>query len=138
VIDNPYPLPNDEVEKDRLDELQIMFRTVLGENILVPIGHSAGQIGFTSPSTHCPTTLPGMQFLIPVDLGTGSGKWVLEVANEYPSTRVIGMDLSPIQPTFVPTNAEFIVEDVNQGISLSDASTDVVHSRYYSPWLFLT
>jgi hypothetical protein len=40
------------------------------------------------------------------------------------------MDLSPIQPTIVPTNAEFIVGDVNQGTGLSDASTDLVHSRY--------
>jgi ubiquinone/menaquinone biosynthesis C-methylase UbiE len=68
-----------------------------------------------------------------VDIGTGSGKWVLEVAAEYPSTRVIGMDLSPIEPTTVPTNAEFIVEDVNQGTGLSDASTDLVHSRYHPP-----
>jgi hypothetical protein len=48
------------------------------------------------------------------------------------------MDLSPIQPTLVPSNAEFIVEDVNQGIGLSDASTDFVHSRYQSPWQSLT
>jgi len=48
------------------------------------------------------------------------------------------MDLSPIQPTIVPDNAEFIVQDVNQGIGLSDASTDVVQSRYHSLWRFLT
>jgi methylase of polypeptide subunit release factors len=76
-----------------------------------------------------PPSLP-LYSLIPVDLGTGSGKWVIEVAKELPSTRVIGIDLSPIQPTLVPTNAEFLVEDVIQGISLSDSSTDLVHSRY--------
>jgi len=65
-----------------------------------------------------------------VDIGTGSGKWVIEVAEEFPSSRVIGLDLSPIQPTFVPLNAEFIVEDVNEGMGFSDASTDLVHSRY--------
>jgi hypothetical protein len=54
---------------------------------------------------------------------------VLEVADEFPSARVIGLDLSPIQPTFVARNAEFIVEDVNEGMSFSDASTDLVHSR---------
>lgn len=64
-----------------------------------------------------------------VDIGTGSGKWVLEVADEFPTARVIGLDLSPIQPTYVARNAEFIVEDVNEGMGFSDASTDLVHSR---------
>lgn len=69
-------------------------------------------------------------WLIKVDIGTGSGKWVIEVAEQVPSARVVGLDLSPIQPTLVPSNAEFIVEDVTQGIGFSDASTDLVHSRY--------
>ena len=73
-----------------------------------------------------------------VDVGTGSGKWVLEVADEYPSAGVVGLDLSPIQPTLVPSNAEFIVEDVNQGIGFSDASIDLVHSRYPSSLATLT
>jgi len=84
-----------------------------------------------------PSCLP-LQFLIPVDIGTGSGRWVVEVADEYPTARVIGFDLSPIQPSLVPSNAEFIVQDVNEGISLTDASTDLVHSRYHPLWQFLT
>jgi len=79
-----------------------------------------------------------VQLLIKVDIGTGSGKWVLEVAEEWPSARVVGLDLSPIQPTLVPSNAEFIVEDVNQGIGFNDASTDLVHSRYPSLFAALT
>jgi len=76
--------------------------------------------------------------LIKVDVGTGSGKWVLEVADEYPLAHVVGLDLSPIQPTLVPSNAEFIVEDVNQGMSFADASINLVHSRYPSLLATLT
>jgi len=64
-----------------------------------------------------------------VDVGTGSGGWVLEVAEQYPGTRVSGIDISPIQPTFVPGNAEFIIMDLTQGLDFDDGSTDFVHSR---------
>ena len=45
MVSNPYPLPNDDVEKDRLDDLQECFRTLLGGNIVVPIRHNPTQIG---------------------------------------------------------------------------------------------
>jgi len=34
---NPYPLPNDELEKDRLDALQTCFHLLLRTNIVAPI-----------------------------------------------------------------------------------------------------
>lgn len=34
-----------------------------------------------------------------LDLGTGTGIWAIDFADEYPSANVIGTDLSPIQPT---------------------------------------
>ena len=64
-----------------------------------------------------------------VDVGTGSGGWVLEVADEYPGAKVYGIDISAIQPTFVPGNAEFIVMDLTNGLDFDDGSTDFVHSR---------
>jgi methylase of polypeptide subunit release factors len=33
-----------------------------------------------------------------LDLGTGSGLWAMDAADEYPSAEVIGTDLSPVQP----------------------------------------
>jgi ubiquinone/menaquinone biosynthesis C-methylase UbiE len=71
-----------------------------------------------------------LQCLIIVDIGTGSGKWVIEVAYEYSSTRVIGTDLSPIQDTEVPANAEFILMDLTAGLQFDDGSTDLVQSRF--------
>ena len=35
-----------------------------------------------------------------LDLGTGTGLWVLEMAERFPKATVIGNDLSPIQPTW--------------------------------------
>ena len=67
---------------------------------------------------------------IPVDIGTGSGRWVVEVAEEYPLALVYGTDLSPIQPRDdLPENAEFRLMDVTEGLDFKSASTDLVHSR---------
>lgn len=35
----------------------------------------------------------------------------IEMADEYPSAQVLGIDLSPEQPTWVPPNCKFEVDD---------------------------
>lgn len=35
-----------------------------------------------------------------LDLGTGTGIWAINMADQYPSAEVIGTDLSPVQPTW--------------------------------------
>ena len=64
-----------------------------------------------------------------MDVGTGSGRWVIEVADQLSTARVCGIDISPVQPIDVPVNAEFIVMDLTDGLDFSDGSTDLVHSR---------
>jgi ubiquinone/menaquinone biosynthesis C-methylase UbiE len=69
--------------------------------------------------------------LIVVDVGTGSGLWALEVADEFPDAEVIGTDLSPVQPTDdVPQNCQFRVESLLDGLNFDDGSVDLLHSRY--------
>ena len=46
-----------------------------------------------------------------LDIATGTGLWAIEMGDEYPEAEVIGTDLSPIQPAFVPPNVRFFVED---------------------------
>jgi SAM-dependent methyltransferase len=46
-----------------------------------------------------------------LDVATGTGRWAIEMADEFPDAKVIGTDLSPIQPTSVPPNLEFIIDD---------------------------
>ena len=92
----------------RLDRLQIVFRSVLKKNVFAPISANPRHI---------------------LDVGTGSGAWCIEVADQYPSANVVGIDLSPIQDTRIPLNCEFIVADLNAGLDFDDASFDLVQSR---------
>jgi ubiquinone/menaquinone biosynthesis C-methylase UbiE len=80
-----------------------------GRNILVPLGEKPMHI---------------------LDVGTGSGAWCIEVAEENPETIVRGIDLSPVQPPFIPKNCEFIVMDLTEGLKFDEGSYDLVHSRY--------
>jgi hypothetical protein len=58
------------------------------------------------------------------------GRWAIEVADDFPRTRVIGMDLSPMQPNDVPLNCEFIVGDLTESLAdFDDGSFDFIHSR---------
>lgn len=46
-----------------------------------------------------------------LDVATGTGSWAIDFGDEYPEAEVIGTDLSPIQPAFVPPNVRFFIED---------------------------
>jgi len=106
---NNYDLPNDNQEFERLDGLHTTMKAMWGSSILAPIVQNPSLI---------------------LDIGTGSGSWVIEVAELYSSARVIGIDLSPIQPLFVPPNAEFQVGDLTVDLgSFHQMSFDLIHSR---------
>jgi len=49
-----------------------------------------------------------------LDLATGTGIWAIEFANNYPYAKVVGTDLSPIQPEHVPSNCRFEVDDAEE------------------------
>lgn len=87
-----------------------MYRCHLGTNILAPL--------------HDPKSI--------VDIGTGSGRWPIEVANEYKTASVTGFDLSATSPTSeIPPGCKFIVGDLNNGLhEFADGSLDLVHSRW--------
>ncbi|RSL70782.1 hypothetical protein CEP54_001646 [Fusarium duplospermum] len=85
-----------------------------------------------------------------LDIGTGTGKCrhlmkcliaiILtssqvyglcdDFADEYPQCEVIGTDISPIQPGWVPPNCKFEIEDCNQEWTFDAESFDYVHFRY--------
>ena len=46
-----------------------------------------------------------------LDIGTGTGIWAIDFADEFPSCQVLGTDLSPIQPPWVPPNCTFEIDD---------------------------
>src|SRR5947209_1091117 len=82
-----YYLPNDEREQDRLDFEHHVFCLVLDGEL------------FRAPITKNPQRV--------LDMGTGTGFWAMEFADQFPSAVVLGNDLSPIQPSWVPPNCSF-------------------------------
>jgi Methyltransferase domain len=51
------------------------------------------------------------------------------MADSYPSAHVIGTDLSPIQPLFVPPNLAFEIEDLNLEWTYAKNQFDLIHIR---------
>lgn len=49
-----------------------------------------------------------------VDIGTASGLWAIDFADEHPDCEVIGIDISPVQPTWCPLNLQCEIEDANK------------------------
>ncbi|RDW89155.1 S-adenosyl-L-methionine-dependent methyltransferase-16 [Coleophoma cylindrospora] len=64
-----------------------------------------------------------------LDVGTGTGIWAIEMADAYPSAYVVGTDLSPTQPLFVPPNCAFEIEDCNMEWTYPKNHFDLIHIR---------
>lgn len=105
-----YILPNDEREQDRLDLLNHVFRLCLN-----------GDFCYSQNDLINPQKI--------LDVGTGTGIWAIEMADAYPSAEVTGVDLSPIQPRWVPPNVRFIIDDVTQPWDFPENSFDFIHVR---------
>ncbi|KAF5973508.1 methyltransferase [Fusarium bulbicola] len=63
------------------------------------------------------------------DAGCGTGIWAIEFADEHPECEVIGVDLSPIQPSAIPPNASFYVDDLEESWDYSN-KFDFVFARF--------
>jgi methylase of polypeptide subunit release factors len=64
-----------------------------------------------------------------LDLGTGTGIWAIDFADQFPSAMVIGTDLSPTQPTWVPPNLKFEIEDFTEEWTFKSDEFDYIHMR---------
>ncbi len=64
-----------------------------------------------------------------LDVGTGTGIWAVDVADQNPAARVLGIDLSPIQPEWVPPNLSFQREDLDDEWHYPGRKFDLVHTR---------
>lgn len=100
---------NDEEANQHLDIGHTLYTKTLQDRLfLAPISSSPSQI---------------------LDLGTGTGLWAIDVADLYPSALVTGTDLSPIQPTWVPPNVRFEIDDMEADWTFAPDTFDLIHIR---------
>lgn len=101
-------MPSDETEKERLDIHHEVFRLLRN-------------------GRNCSAPVKGPQRVL--DLGTGTGIWSVEFADNNRQTEVTGVDLSPIQPKWVPPNCKFEIDDLELDWTFRKNSYDFIHSR---------
>jgi len=108
--DGSYLIPNDEAEQERLDILHHVYLLLLdGKLQLAPVE-------------------PDIQKIL--DVGTGTGIWAIDAAETYPSAEVIGTDISPIQPSWVPPTVSFQIDDAEDEWTFGPGTFDLVHIRH--------
>ncbi|KAM0258531.1 hypothetical protein ACHAPA_011236 [Fusarium lateritium] len=102
--------PNDEQQRESIDITHHYLTLLLdGKLTLAPLKEGIEKV---------------------LDVGTGTGIWAIDFADEHPDIEVIGTDLSPIQPSWVPPNVKFELEDATNTWSWSKNTFDLVHMRY--------
>ncbi|KAM0282848.1 hypothetical protein ACHAQH_002852 [Verticillium albo-atrum] len=53
-----------------------------------------------------------------------------DFADEFPGAEVIGTDVSPIQPSWIPPNLKFEIDDCTREWTYAENSIDYVHTRW--------
>ncbi|KAI0431884.1 S-adenosyl-L-methionine-dependent methyltransferase [Xylaria sp. FL1042] len=103
-----YFLPNDSAEQERLDlQHQLFCITIGGKLNLCPFPKTPKRV---------------------LDIATGTGIWAIEFASQYPETEVVGTDLSPIQPHYLPENCRFEIDDAEDEWTYSEPFS-FIHGR---------
>ncbi|KUL83232.1 hypothetical protein ZTR_10469 [Talaromyces verruculosus] len=109
--DGSYMMPNDEKEQERLDLAHQIFKMLLRGHL-----HRARL-------PHAPRNV--------LDFGTGTGSWAIDFADIHPDSHVVGIDLSPIQPSNIPPNCRFFVDDIESPWTF-ESKFDFIHARAMS------
>ncbi|KEZ39585.1 hypothetical protein SAPIO_CDS9496 [Scedosporium apiospermum] len=90
------------------------------ENDRLDLQHHSCLLTLNNKLYLCAAGRDGKPFNRVLDAGCGTGIWAVDFADEHPETQVIGVDLSPIQPSFVPPNVSFFVDDLEEPWAYND------------------
>jgi len=105
----PYLLPKDGLETQRLDFQFYLIRSILHGNHASPLCSDVASI---------------------LDVGCGTGRWVIEMARIFPGAHVVGLDIEPPQSGQVlPPNARFVQANLLDGLPFADRSFDFTHQQ---------
>lgn len=117
LADAPYFLPKDDQEINRLDFQHFLFRLALKGNYAAPIEAPANIL----------------------DVGTGTGRWAMEMAALFPAANVIGLDVVPPPADDTaslgygldrrPANYLYVQGNILDGLPFPDATFDFTHQR---------
>ena len=107
-----YNYPNDEAELERFDLMHHIFTGIHGSRLFFAPVKDARRI---------------------LDLGTGSGIWPIDLSARHHmphAEKITGIDLSPTQPTVVPENVRFEIQDISEpNWQRPRSSIDYMHVR---------
>jgi ubiquinone/menaquinone biosynthesis C-methylase UbiE len=109
----PYLLPSDLGETNRLDFQHYMLRSALKGNYAAPLSRPQDIL----------------------DVGSGTGRWAIEMATQFPDANVVGVDVAPpaadanAATDIRPENYAFVQGNVLERLPFADNSFDFVHQR---------
>jgi ubiquinone/menaquinone biosynthesis C-methylase UbiE len=111
----PYIVPWDLEEHNRLDFQHFMLRYALQGNYAAPIRNPAAVL----------------------DVGSGTGRWAIEMANLFPDATVIGLDVNPPPVDLQaekgldmrPPNYSFVAGNLLEGLPFAADRFDFTHMR---------
>ena len=104
-----YWAPNDDQQNEGLDMLHTALVIMQNDKLfLAPIGDNPKRV---------------------LDVATGTGIWAIDFADQYPGAEVIGTDISPIQPSWIPPNLKFVIDDCLLDWTWPEDHFDFIHFR---------
>ncbi|KAI9877266.1 MAG: hypothetical protein M1830_004375 [Pleopsidium flavum] len=106
-----YFMPNDDTEQTRLNILHQVYLMLLdGELTTAPLPRRIQRV---------------------LDVGTGPGDWAITMGEKYCGAEVIATDISVFQPTDVPRNVLFQIDDATEEWTFTQPF-DFIHLRNLS------
>ncbi|EJD04831.1 S-adenosyl-L-methionine-dependent methyltransferase [Fomitiporia mediterranea MF3/22] len=104
-----YPLPVDDAEVQRLNRSHELIKELLG-----------GRNYWGPPPQSLVAPINAEHRVRILDVCTGNGKWVDEMAAEFPQAKVYGLDIE---------NVQFEIHDINTTTRWAGGRFDIVHTR---------